>query len=154
MTNNIDDLLARSMKMREAIGKRVNEIVEQGEKVEDEVASLREQVQRLADFIMMQVPGEPSKSQGAVDTAIRVIEEQKTTIDTLKTDKAELADRLSVISVSYNNTKSHYEQKVGQLMEENERWEKLYTTLEASYDRMRQHLWSGLEPQQTGGVNV
>jgi len=35
---------------------------------------LRSQVKRLANFIMARVPGEPSKSQGAIDTAIRIIE--------------------------------------------------------------------------------
>lgn len=34
---------------------------------------LAEQVDRLARFIMERVPGEPSQSQGAIDTAIRVI---------------------------------------------------------------------------------
>jgi hypothetical protein len=31
------------------------------------------EIKRLADFIMAEVPGEPSQSQGAVDTAIRLI---------------------------------------------------------------------------------
>lgn len=37
--------------------------------------SLNSQVDRLAKFIMAEVPGEPSESQGAVDTAIRIIRE-------------------------------------------------------------------------------
>ena len=32
-----------------------------------------QQIDRLARFIMEEVPGEPSQSQGAVDTAIRII---------------------------------------------------------------------------------
>lgn len=38
----------------------------------------QQQVERLADFIMAEVPGEPSQSQGAVDTAIRLLREQFT----------------------------------------------------------------------------
>jgi len=41
-------------------------------------------VQRLAQFIMDNVPGEPSQSQGAVDTAIRIIQEQQKEIVELK----------------------------------------------------------------------
>jgi hypothetical protein len=46
----------------------------------EEIAALREelaqrqgQIDTLANFILHSVPGEPSQSQGAVDTAIRVI---------------------------------------------------------------------------------
>lgn len=35
--------------------------------------SLESQVSRLADFILHEVPGEPSANEGAVDTAIRII---------------------------------------------------------------------------------
>jgi hypothetical protein len=35
--------------------------------------SLESQVQRLADFIVEFVPGEPSQSEGAIDTAIRLL---------------------------------------------------------------------------------
>ncbi len=35
--------------------------------------SAEEQVHRLARFIMDNVPGEPSRSEGAVDTAIRLL---------------------------------------------------------------------------------
>lgn len=34
---------------------------------------LESQVNRLAEFIMAEVPGEPSQSEGAIDTAIRII---------------------------------------------------------------------------------
>ena len=39
--------------------------------VEAEVKRLDEQIGRLAQFIMDEVPGEPSRSEGAVDCAIR-----------------------------------------------------------------------------------
>jgi hypothetical protein len=35
--------------------------------------SLDAQVERLAEFIMKNVPGEPSENEGAIDTAIRVL---------------------------------------------------------------------------------
>lgn len=35
--------------------------------------SAEDQIKRLADFIMENVPGEPSESEGAVDTAIRLL---------------------------------------------------------------------------------
>lgn len=35
---------------------------------------LASQVDRLARFILAHVPGEPSQNQGAIDTAIRIIE--------------------------------------------------------------------------------
>lgn len=33
-----------------------------------------QQIHRLAQFIMDNIPGEPSRSEGAVDTAIRLLE--------------------------------------------------------------------------------
>ena len=36
--------------------------------------SLKSQVSRLARFIMEEIPGEPSRSEGAVDTAIRIMQ--------------------------------------------------------------------------------
>lgn len=38
--------------------------------------SLESQINRLANFIMAEIDGEPSKSEGAVDTAIRWMREQ------------------------------------------------------------------------------
>lgn len=38
---------------------------------------LSEQIKRLADFIVAEIPGEPSESEGAVDTAIRVMRSMK-----------------------------------------------------------------------------
>ena len=39
--------------------------------------SLRKQIDRLAFFILSSVPGEPSRSEGAVDCAIRIMREQQ-----------------------------------------------------------------------------
>ncbi len=36
----------------------------------------QEQIDKLALFIMVEVPGEPSESEGAVDTAIRWMRQQ------------------------------------------------------------------------------
>lgn len=38
---------------------------------------LSAQIKRLADFIMAEIPGEPSEDQGAVDTAIRILKRMK-----------------------------------------------------------------------------
>jgi len=40
-----------------------------------EQESLESQVDRLAKFILKSVPGEPSRSEGAIDTAIRLLAE-------------------------------------------------------------------------------
>jgi len=40
---------------------------------EDVTETLQSQIDRLARFIMEEVPGEPSQSEGAVDTAIRIM---------------------------------------------------------------------------------
>lgn len=37
------------------------------------VTALEKQIDRLAKFIMAEIPGEPSQSEGAVDTAIRLL---------------------------------------------------------------------------------
>jgi hypothetical protein len=37
---------------------------------------LSEQIERLAQVIIHEIPGEPSQSQGAIDTAIRIMREQ------------------------------------------------------------------------------
>lgn len=46
--------------------------------LESEGATLGEQIDRLAKFIMDEIPGEPSQSEGAVDTAIRLLRERAT----------------------------------------------------------------------------
>ena len=40
-----------------------------------QTAALSDQIGRLADFILREIPGEPSQSQGAVDTAIRLLKQ-------------------------------------------------------------------------------
>jgi len=42
------------------------------------------QIDQLANFIMAEVDGEPSENEGAVECAIRIMKEQKHTIDFLK----------------------------------------------------------------------
>jgi hypothetical protein len=41
----------------------------------DSGESAEVQIDRLAKFIMNEIPGEPSQSEGAVDTAIRLLRE-------------------------------------------------------------------------------
>lgn len=53
----------------------------------DENERLKAQIDRLAKFIMDDVPGEPSQSQGAVDAAIRIIAH-------LQEENAELRDMI------------------------------------------------------------
>lgn len=43
----------------------------------DQSESPHQQIERLAAFIMAEMPGEPSKNEGAVDTAIRLMGEWK-----------------------------------------------------------------------------
>ncbi len=43
-----------------------------------------EQIDKLANFIMGNVPGEPSKSEGAGDCAIRLLQDRQALIDALK----------------------------------------------------------------------
>ena len=40
------------------------------------MSSSKEQINELANFIMAEVEGEPSQSEGAVDTAIRLLRER------------------------------------------------------------------------------
>lgn len=40
---------------------------------ENDMETAEQQINRLADFIMLHVPGEPSQNEGAVDTAIRLL---------------------------------------------------------------------------------
>ena len=46
-----------------------------------------EQIEKLAAFIIAQVPGEPSKSEGAVDTAIRIITQQAQELERVKEER-------------------------------------------------------------------
>lgn len=142
-----DDIMLRSTRMREELGRRVLEINQFGDRVVDDAVDLRGQIQRLADFILDNVPGEPSKSVGAVDCAIGIINRLKREVEQLKQDKLDMADKISVLVVDKGNLQRHVEKEISALVAENDRWQKLYTELEASYDRMRKHLWEE-EPQE------
>ena len=45
------------------------------------------QIKQLADFIVAEVPGEPSQSQGAVETAVRVMRPPAATLAPLRSSK-------------------------------------------------------------------
>lgn len=51
-----------------------------------ELASLKGQIDRLARFIIKEIPGEPSKNEGAIECAIRIMK-------TAKKEKAKLAGK-------------------------------------------------------------
>jgi hypothetical protein len=64
----------RKLKISKRQGKKIiQKIKSWREKKMKNEESLESQVKRLADFIMAEVPGEPSRNQGAIDTAIRII---------------------------------------------------------------------------------
>ena len=46
-----------------------------------ELAALKKQVEDLANFIMNNIPQEPSKNEGAIECAIRIIQTQKKKLD-------------------------------------------------------------------------
>lgn len=62
--------------------------------IENEKATVG-QIARLAEFIMMNVPGEPSQSQSAVDTAIRIMGEQQSEITKLKAHISAITSELN-----------------------------------------------------------
>lgn len=51
--------------------------VERPQDEREEAVSAEDQVQRLADFIMAEIPNEPSQSEGAGDTATRLLGEYR-----------------------------------------------------------------------------
>lgn len=53
-------------------------------KAEAENATLKAQVNQLATFIMENIEGEPSQSEGAIDTAIRIMAKQKAQVKELR----------------------------------------------------------------------
>lgn len=57
-----------------------------------DLEELERQIDRLANFIMHKIEGEPSESQGAVDTAIRIMEKQAREADELRTLLASIAN--------------------------------------------------------------
>lgn len=58
---------------------------------------LERQIDRLANFIMHEIEGEPSESQGAVDTAIRIMEKQAREADELRAENERLREGLTGI---------------------------------------------------------
>lgn len=54
----------------------------------EELAELERQIERLAQFIMHKIPGEPSQSEGAVDTAIRIMGDQAREVEALRAENA------------------------------------------------------------------
>lgn len=95
---------------------------------EPRMRELEEQIERLARFIMDEVPGEPSQSQGAVDTAIRII--------------GQLQEELQYWNENYKG-----EQYVLGLEDELERlrgevadWEALANNVEAENKRLRKEV--------------
>lgn len=62
----------------------------------EELAELERQIERLAQFIMHKVPGEPSQSEGAVDTAIRIMDVQAREAEALRAENARLREALRV----------------------------------------------------------
>lgn len=54
--------------------------------LERERDHLREQIDKLASFILAEVPGEPSQNEGAVDTAVRIIRKSQARIAELEAE--------------------------------------------------------------------
>jgi hypothetical protein len=52
------------------------------DKLREIIALYDGQITNLATFIASEIPGEPSQSEGAIDTAIRIMREQRTAIQT------------------------------------------------------------------------
>ena len=53
---------------------------------------------RLAEYIMHNVPGEPSESEGAVDTAIRIMQRQSAELAALQAEVGRLREVVHVIA--------------------------------------------------------
>lgn len=62
------------------------------------IEALEAENERLASFIMHCIEGEPSQSQGAVDTAIRIMTEQATTIGEQLAEVGQLREALTQIA--------------------------------------------------------
>ena len=62
----------------------------------DSIEALEAQIDRLASFIMHCIEGEPSQNQGAVDTAIRIMTEQATTIGEQLAENERLREALGL----------------------------------------------------------
>ena len=64
------------------------------------IADLRGQIDRLASVIIAEVPGEPSQSEGACDTAIRVLRDQRQQLATKDTVIAEQAAAIAALQAN------------------------------------------------------
>ena len=69
-------------------------IIEQIKTRKEIMMSAKEQIDKLANFIMAEIEGEPSRSEGAGDCAIRIIESMRHINDTLSYENAELKRKL------------------------------------------------------------
>lgn len=91
--------------------------------VEDHVAPLQVQIDALASYIMASVPGEPSRSEGVVDTAIRVIGELQAA---LGADSGHGARRVLDLGVERDNERAlrgHAERARADLRDELDNYE-------------------------------
>ena len=60
-----------------------------------EPESLESQIERLAKFIMEEIPGEPSQDGGAVDTTIRIMRAQQTAWKTFQQELDKAKSKLA-----------------------------------------------------------
>jgi hypothetical protein len=117
----------------------------------------QQQVDRLAKFIMEEVPGEPSHSEGAVDTAIRII---RHALDLQQRD-AELVSHIETVlrpEMSYIN-KAMYDDVLAErdrLFQEIKAWERKAmegVAARAERDRLIQALQRILTEPRNATVN-
>jgi hypothetical protein len=73
MDRDLRAQLAEVEKERDEVKSRLISALSRIEVLKAERDALGGQINRLANFIMSEVPGEPSQSEGAVDCAIRII---------------------------------------------------------------------------------
>ena len=78
--------------------------------------SAKEQIEKLANFIMKEVDDEPSVSEGAGDCAIRIIKEllervecAEADADMYESDCFELEDTISILEDELNELRVKYE---------------------------------------------
>lgn len=70
--------------------------------------SEREQIDKLANFIMAEIEGEPSQSQGVVDTTIRLIKQLRTALAAAKKENSRLTSRLD----NFVHTNSEFAKRI------------------------------------------
>lgn len=93
-----------------------------------DMESLESQVDRLARFIMGEIPGEPSQSQGAVDTAIRLLRDYQRVLaenEDLKAHEArwtETVERQRKTLDRYREERTALEAEVAALRADAQRW--------------------------------